>query len=124
MERIVRIRRCADLSIRRAIGFAYIGIAMAMMAMIEDGTATARMGAILSTFVIVVLVAKALNARARPYKRTELWIILEKHHELPEDRAQDIIGNVLRERYLWHAQAVASGCAALWLFAFAGALLR
>ncbi|MBX6369076.1 MAG: hypothetical protein IRZ04_13900, partial [Rhodospirillales bacterium] len=36
----------------------------------------------------------------------------------PEARAQEVFGNVLRERYFWHAEVAAIGAAALWLLSF------
>lgn len=124
MERIVRLRQAADLSIRRGIGFAYIGIGTAMAGMAFDGYLAVKTGAILSMIVVAVLVTKALRAPGRPYKRTELWIVVDKNHGLPEDRAQDVIGHLLRVRYLWHAQLVAGAAVALWLVGFAILALR
>ena len=124
MERIVRLSQAADLSIRRGIGFAYIAIGTAMAGMAFDGYLTVKTGAILSTLVVAVLGTKALRAPRRPYKRTELWIVVDKDHRVPEDRAQDVIGHVLRERYLWHAQLIAGVAVALWLVGFAILALR
>ena len=124
MERIVRLRQAADLSIRRGVGFAYIAIGTAMAGMAFDGYLAIKTGAILSTVIVAVLGAKALRAPQQPYKRTELWIVVDKNHGLPEDRAQDVIGNVLRERYLWHAQLIAGLAVALWLIGFAILAIR
>ncbi len=124
MERIVRLRHAADLTIRRAIGFAYIAIGTTMAGMAFDGYLAVKTGAILSTVVAAVLGLKALRAPRRPYKHTELWIVVDKDHGLPEERAQDVIGHVLRERYLWHAQLIAGVAALLWLVGFAVLALR
>ena len=124
MERIVRLRHAADLTIRRAIGFAYIAIGTTMAGMAFDGYLAVKTGAILSTVVAAVLGLKALRAPRRPYKHTELWIVVDKDHGLPEERAQDVIGHVLRERYLWHAQLIAGVAARLWLVGFAVLALR
>lgn len=124
MERIVRLRHAADISIRRAIGFAYIAIGTTMAGMAFDGYLAVKTGAVLSTGVAAALGLKAMRAPRRPYKHTELWIIVDKDHGLPEARAQDVIGHVLRERYLWHAQLIAGVAALLWLVGFTVLALR
>lgn len=119
MDRLQRIYQSADLSIRRACGFAYLAIVTAMVGMASDAYLSIKTGAILSTLVCAVLVYKALRAPTLPYARTELWILLDKHHDLPKERAQAIIGGVLRERYFWHAERLAAGTAVAWLLVFA-----
>jgi hypothetical protein len=63
-------------------------------------------------------VLKAIQAPSRSYRRTEVWIMLNQRHELPEARAQQIFGNILHERYMWHATVAATLALALWLTTF------
>jgi hypothetical protein len=59
-----------------------------------------------------------MRAPIRNYKHTEVWVLLDKQHGLPEPRAQQVIGNVLRDCYLRHATLVAAAAAILWLLAY------
>jgi multidrug efflux pump subunit AcrB len=113
-----RIRRCADLSIRRGCGFALLGIWAATVGMAYEALVAVRGGAVMLSLMTAILVLRAMRAPARNYRRTEVWILLDKRHGLPEHRAQGVIGGVLRDRYLWHAQATALGAFGLWLAVF------
>ena len=119
-----RIHHFADVSIRRGCGFGILAIWSAMMGMSVDMVVAAKSGALLVTLMGVVLLAKSIRAPAKSYRRTEVWILLDKRHDLPETRAQAVIGTIMRERYLWHAQVVAGIALALWLTALALLLLR
>jgi len=52
-------------------------------------------------------------------RRTELYSVVGRSLTLPRDRTQRLLGEVLAERYLWHADRAAAVAIALW----AGALL-
>lgn len=110
-----RIRYLADLSIRRACGFGLIAIATAAVGMSSDAVLALKLSAISASAMVAILVVKALQAPSRNYKRTEVWIMLEKRHDLPEARAQQVFGNILRERYMWHATVTATAAGVLWL---------
>lgn len=112
-----RIQTLADLSIRRACGFAGLGVATVMGALSFDGLLCFRSGAILVALCAVVLWFKAQAAPRANVRRTELWAMLGGSVELPADRAQQVLGSVLRERYLWHATAAAGLSCAFWLVA-------
>jgi hypothetical protein len=119
-----RIRQFADISIRRACGFGLLAIGTASMGMVSDMFLATKLAAICASAMAAILLFKALQAPTRNYKRTEVWMLLDKHHDLPESRAQLVFGGILRERYMWHATATATGAGILWLatvvFALAG----
>ena len=110
-----RIKYLADVSIRRGCGFGLIAICTAALGMSFDGFLALKLAAICATAMVAILFVKALQAPTRPYKHTEVWIMLEKRHGLPEARAQQVLGNILRERYMWHATVTATGAGVLWL---------
>jgi hypothetical protein len=118
MIAVDRIKHFADISIRRACGFGFLAIFTAMVGMSSSALLAVKTGAIGITLMGVILVFKAVEASRRRYKDTEVWLMLEKQHGLPEARAQQVFGNVMRERYLWHATLVAVGALALWLLSF------
>ena len=109
-----RIRHFADLSIRRGCGFGLLAIVTAMVGMASNMALAVKLGAICVTLMCAVLVIKAMRAPTRDYRRTEVWIMLEKRHELPEGRAQQVFGNILRDRYMWHATLTAGAAILMW----------
>jgi hypothetical protein len=118
MRVMERIRHFADISIRRACGFGFLAIATAMVGTSSEMLLSAKIGATSLTLMTVILVLKGLRAPGRSYKRTEVWILLNHRHDLPEPRAQQIFGSILRERYLWHATVAAGLASFLWLLTF------
>ena len=118
MNALDRIQTYADLSIRRGCGFAFLGIATFMVGMSSDAVLAFRSGAIMVSMVLATLLLKGVRAPQRSYKRTEVWILMDRSHGLPEPRAQQVFGSVLRDRYFWHAEIVAFGALGLWIIAF------
>lgn len=113
------IERLAYLSVGRAVGFASIVVVMFFLAMAHDLANALRAAGFLGLIISLVLLLKARAAPTRPYKRTELWIML-KPPERPEAAvAQRLISTVLREAYLYFARQAAVFSA----LALAGALL-
>ena len=110
-----QIRQLADFSIRRACGFGLLAIGTASMGLVSDMFLVTKLAAICASAMAAILLFKAMQAPTRNYKRTEVWILLDKRHNLPESRAQQVFGNILRERYMWHATATAAGAGILWL---------
>lgn len=110
-----RIRQFADLSIRRACGFGLLAIGTASMGLVSDMFLATKLAAICASAMAAILLFKALQAPTRSYKRTEVWILLDKRHGLPESRAQQVFGDILRERFMWHATVTATGAGILWL---------
>lgn len=121
---IERIRDCADVSIRRGCGFALIGIFSAVVGMAHEAIVAVRGAAVMVSLMAAILILRALRAPVRSYRRTETWILLDKRHDLPEPRAQGVIGSILQDRYLWHAQVTAAAALVLWLAVFALRALR
>lgn len=114
-----RIETLAQLSVGRACGFAAIGIGTFFVGMSGDMPAAFKSAGILSLLTCLVLLLKAQWAPLWPYKRTELWLML-RPDERPEPHiAQQIIGTVMRETFLYfalHAAATAAFMLAVALF--------
>ncbi|MCC7427486.1 MAG: hypothetical protein IT557_11305 [Alphaproteobacteria bacterium] len=115
---VERIRTMADLSIRRACGFGALAIAATMVGFAFDPVASLRVGALGAVTVLVVLLFKAWQAPTRSYRKAEVWLLLDRKHGLPEARAQEIIGRILRERFMAHAEIAAAAALILWGLAF------
>jgi hypothetical protein len=98
-----RIEHVAHVSVSRACGFGALAIVTFMTGLSGDMVSCLKAGGILTLFMCLVLLLKARQASGRSYKRTEVWIMLA-----PQDRphsaiAQQVIGNVLRETFLYFA---------------------
>jgi hypothetical protein len=114
-----RITHYADLSIRRGCGFGFLAIATAMVGCSSEIVLAVKLGALGVTLMGVILVLKAMRAPSRRYRDTEVWYMMDQRHDLPESRAQQVFGSVLKERYLWHATLAGFTAAFLWLLTFA-----
>ncbi len=118
----------ADHSIRRALGFAGLGIAILMMALSFDMALALRVGADLLGVVCAGMLIAAWTVRRRDMRRTELWLLLQSHaaelaQRLPKGEVQRRLADTLRERLVWHAERVGLAAVLMWLAAGGAALL-
>lgn len=65
-------------------------------------------GGMLTLLMSAVLYLKGRNAVGRPYKHTELWVMLPRDLRPAPEVAQQLIGNVLRDVYFRFAQHTAA----------------
>lgn len=113
-----RIQYLANLSVRRACGFAGLAIFTLMFGMAGEPALAIRLGAASFAVMGLVLAYMAYRAPQRDYRRTELWVMLDNGKDLPADYPPQIISQVLRDTYLRHAElsgaiALAMGLVAL-----------
>lgn len=102
------IENAAFVSVGRACGFAGLGIFCLIFGLSFEPAFAARTGGALCLGLTMLLAAYAFRARTRPYKRTELWLILDRSQRPPASVAQKVIGEALRTTYLWFAQQTAT----------------
>jgi len=114
------IRRLADLSIRRGCGFVLLGTCCIMVGLAHDFAASIKSAAVVVGMAAVVMVGKGMNAQRRPYRDTELWLLLDPRPAPSDPLVQRKIGQVLTDRYYWHARL--AGYVASVLMAFWGLL--
>lgn len=108
-------REFADTSIRRACGFALIGIFTAMVGFSGDPYLAVRCGAALVTIAAVIMYWRGQGAPRRNFRDTEVWLMIRNTAPpMTKDRLQRLIGNALAERYFWHARIAASVAVAMW----------
>ena len=115
MNSYERIRELAMVSIGRACLFGLLAITTFMFALLAWPGLALRSGAILFLVTSAILMLKAAQAPTRNYRRTEVWLLLGKQHDLPEPRAQGIIGEVLRSTYVQFARITAATAVVLWI---------
>lgn len=107
-----QIEDLAELSVARGCGFAAIGILTFMVGMMGQPPRALQAGGLLFLMTCFVLWLRANGARSRPYKRTEVWVMLRPHERPQAAIAQQVIGNTLRHVYLRYAlHAAALSCA-------------
>jgi hypothetical protein len=115
MNSYERIRELALVSIGRACLFGMLAIATFMFALLAWPGLAMRSGAVMFLVTSAILMLKAAQAPMRNYRRTEVWLLLGKQHDLPEPRAQAIFGEVLRSTYVQFAKVTAAAAVVLWL---------
>jgi hypothetical protein len=113
-----QICEVARISIGRACLFGLLAIITFMAGLIAWPDIALRAGAILFLLTTAILMLKALQAPTRSYRRTEVWMMLGKRHNLPEPRAQAIFGEVLRDTYVQFARLTAIAAVVLWILEF------
>lgn len=103
-----------DYCIRRGIFFSLLGIWVVMFGMSFDGLLAIKSGAILVTLLAIVLLLRAYNADRTPWRRTEVFTLLDADLGLPDARAAEILMRLRRERLLWHAHFIAVMALGMW----------
>lgn len=123
------LHQLADTSIRRACGFAALGIGMVMLGLSYDLVLAFRSGAILTSMVLVVIWAFVLWSPRRDIRGTEMWSMLTHERRYltrgPEaPRVRALAGQVMRDRLVWHGERIALAAAVLWVLTGVMMLLR
>jgi hypothetical protein len=118
-----RIRGAAELSVGRAVGFGGLAVGTVVVGLVFEPVLALKTGSTLTLLMAVVLLLKSERARTQPYRRTEVWLILDKRLGLPEDRAQRMVSQVLRDTYHRYARCCLAVAVGLWLLGLAFQLL-
>ncbi len=113
------MRRIAYETVLRACGFASLAIFCVMIGMSFMPKLAFQAGGFLTTIMAAVLMLKAYEARTKNYRRTEMWLYLEKHERPPASYAQWASATVLRETYLTFALWTSMISIAMWVIALA-----
>ena len=107
-----RLQEVAWVSIARACGFAALAIGTFMFGLSGDALMSFRAGGILTLITSLILLVRGLQAPTRPYKRTEVWLMLEPKDRPQAALAQTVIGETLKHTYLTfalHSALIAGG---------------
>lgn len=119
-----KLEELAFLSISRGCGFAALAIATFMIALSSNTPLMLKTGGLLCLLAASILILKALRAPNHPYKRTELWILLEPEDRPPLALAQGLVGSTLRRTYFRFALHYAYGAGAMLLSSLLLSLVR
>jgi hypothetical protein len=112
------MRKVAFASVARACGFGMLAIVCVMVGMSYDPRAVFQAGGILTLMMTFILILKARYALTQNYKKTEMWLYLEKDFRPPEAYAQWAASTVLRDAYFTFAMYTALISIAMWVLAF------
>ena len=117
------MRRIAFEVVSRACLFGSLAIFCVMIGMSFNARLAFQAGGFLTTLMAVVLIYKAIEARTKDYRRTEMWLYLEKDVRPPKAYAQWASATVLRETYMTFALWTSAIAIAMWVIALLFALV-
>jgi hypothetical protein len=108
-----KIEQVAEFTIARGCGFALLSIFTLMVGLSGTPGVALKAGGACSLLTCFVLMLKAGGAARKPYRSTELWLLLRPEDRPHEAVAQKIVAGVLRGVYLRFAFYFAMGASAL-----------
>ncbi len=111
------MRKAAFASVARGCSFAMLAIVCVMMGVLYDPRVVFQTGGILTLIMTIVLILKARYALTQNYKKTEMWLYLDKNFRPPEAYAQWAASTVLRDAYFSFAMYTAFISIAMWVMA-------
>ena len=118
------MRRVAYETVLRACGFGSLAIFCFMVGLSFAPRLAFQTGGALTMLMTGILFLKALEARWKPYRRTEMWLYLREEDRPPAASAQQLTSAVLRETYLTFAMWTSLIAIVMWglalVFAFLG----
>lgn len=117
------MRRVAYETVLRACGFASLGIFCVMTGMSFNPKMAFQTGGFLTTIMAFILVLKAREALTKDYRKTEMWLYIDKDFRPPEAYAQWASATVLRDTYLTFAMWTSLISIAMWVLALIFSLL-
>jgi hypothetical protein len=117
------MRRVAYETVLRACGFASLAIFCIMIGMSFMPKLSFQAGGFLTMLMAAVLVLKSFEARTKDYRKTEIWLYLEKDQRPPAAYAQWASATVLRETYLTFALWTSAISIVMWVIALMFGLL-
>ena len=117
------MRRIAYETVLRACGFASLGIFCVMIGMSFDPRLAFQAGGFLTTIMAFILILKAREALTKDYRRTEMWLYIDKDFRPPEAYAQWASSTILRDVYLTFAMWTSLISITMWGLALLFSLL-
>jgi hypothetical protein len=111
------MRRIAFQTVQRACLFGALAIFCLMIGLSYDLRMSFQVGGTLTILMAVILIYKALEARTKSYRKTEMWLLIPKELRPPEVYAQRLSATVLRDTYLTFALWTSAVAVAMWSIA-------
>ena len=111
------MQRAAFQSVQRACLFGALAVFCMMVGLSVEPLLAFKAGGFATMLMAGVLAYKAREARSKPYRKTEMWLMLPKDRRPPEAYAQRVSSAVLRETYLYFAFWTSGIAATMWAIA-------
>lgn len=109
-----RIEQAAEQSVRRGVAFGVLAIVVTACGLAAYPVLALQVAAALTLLMWAILRLKAAWAPSRPYKRTEVWIMLEPRPALAPAEAQLLIGRTLEAKFEAYARPTIRVAVGLW----------
>jgi hypothetical protein len=117
------MRQIAFATAARACGFGSLAIFCVMIGFSFQPRLAFQTGGTLTMLMTLILIFKAYEARTKDYRKTEMWLYIEKDFRPPEAYAQWASSTILRDTYLTFALWTSAIAIAMWVLALAFSLL-
>lgn len=117
MDELDRVRAMAWISVGRACAFGLLAIVMVSVSLIHWPYVAFKLAALGCTLATAILVLKGERVRSRSHKSTEVWIMLERHVDVPEAHVQRLITGALQDTFRQFALVAASLATGFWVLA-------
>jgi len=117
------MRQIAYETVLRACGFGSLAIFCIMIGLSFEPKIAFQTGGILTILMTGILLYKAQEALTKDYRRTEMWLYIEKDQRPPEAYAQWASSTILRDTYLTFAFWTSAIAIAMWVLALLFALI-
>jgi hypothetical protein len=117
------MRRVAYETVLRACAFGSLAIFCFMVGLSFEPRIAFQTGGVLTLLMTGILFLKAMEARWKPYRRTEMWLYLPKEDRPPAATAQQLTSTVLRETYLTFAMWTSMIATGMWGLALLASFL-
>ena len=114
---VERIEWAVRASVLRALGFSALAIVTAMVGLSYEPALACKMGGMFALVVAGVLMVKAYRVPHVNHRRTEAWMILDRHTGLDDHLAARVIRRTLSDVYRKFALYHGYAATALGLFA-------
>lgn len=121
MSPALSIEEAAERSVARGTGFAALAVGVAMCGLSFMPVLSLKTGAAMALLAWAALTLKAVRARRCPYRRTEVWLMLDPKPALPRDQAQRLVGEALERAFRRYARRALLVAVGLWLASLAAA---
>jgi hypothetical protein len=111
------MRQVAYETVLRACGFGCLAIFCVMIGMSFDPRLAFQAGGFLTTIMAFILILKSREALSKDYRKTEMWLYIDKQFRPPEAYAQWASSTILRDTYLTFAMWTALISVVMWVLA-------
>ncbi|NJM55030.1 MAG: hypothetical protein HC841_03130 [Verrucomicrobiae bacterium] len=94
-----KLDEAAVFSVARGSGFAALAIFILMVGLMYDPRQSFEIGGISALATSLILSLKALAAHKTPYRRTEVWLLLDPLERPTAEVAQQLVTSARRDVY-------------------------